>query len=170
MILQALKDYYKRKPDLAPPGWIDQKIDFAIVLKPSGDYNHLECLQEVKKSKKIPMPRLVPNIGKQAMKHTNSGTDANLLWDNAGFVLGVGKKGTLKLKSFYNTLKEWFPDSNDQGILAVQTFIENGLKDDAVFSAIINHGEYGQEIQSGKPAITFRLLGALKKNYLKVAR
>jgi CRISPR-associated protein Csd1 len=159
MILQSLKEYYDRNPDLPPPGWINQKLDFAIVLKSNGDFQQLECLQDVKKNKRIPMPRLVPNIGKQALKHTNSGTDANLLWDNSGFVLGVGKKGALKLESFYNALKEWFPDSNDQGILAVQTFIRNGLKNDAVFSPIINHDEYGQEIQSGKPAITFRLLG-----------
>jgi CRISPR-associated protein Csd1 len=158
MILQAIKEYYDRNPELAPPGWINQKLDFAIVLKPNGDFHQLECLQEIKKGKRVPMPRLVPNIGKQALKHTNSGTDANLLWDNTGFVLGVGKKGSIKLKSFSRTLKEWFPDSRDKGILAVQVFVENGLKNWEVFFPIINHNEYGQEIRSGSPSITFRLL------------
>ena len=41
----------------------------------------------------------LPAIGKQALKHTNTATDANLLWDNASFVLGIGKKGRKKLAS-----------------------------------------------------------------------
>jgi CRISPR-associated protein Csd1 len=164
MILQALKEYYDRKvadpeSEMPPSGWIKQKLDFVIVIKDNSDFYQLECLQEVKKGKRIPMPRLVPNIGKQALKHTNSGKDANLLWDNTGFVLGVGKKGRTKLESFFQTLKEWFPHPDDQGIFAVQLFIENGLKNPDLFSPMINHDEYGQEIQTGSPVITFRLLG-----------
>jgi len=159
MILQTLKEYYDRNPEMAPPGWINNKLDFTIVLKPNGDFLQLECMQEIKKGKRIPMPRLVPNIGKQALKHTNSGKDANLLWDNAGFVLGIGKNGRIKLESFFQTLREWFPDPDDQGILAVQRFIENGLKNPDIFSPIVNHDEYGQEIQTGSPNITFRLAG-----------
>jgi len=159
MILQALKEYYDRNPEMPPSGWINNKLDFTITLKPNGDFLQLECMQEIKKGKRIPMPKLVPNIGKQALKHTNSGKDANLLWDNAGFVLGIGKKGRIKLESFFQTLREWFPDPEDQGILAVQRFIENGLRNPDIFSPIVNHDEYGQEIQTGSPNITFRLAG-----------
>jgi CRISPR-associated protein Csd1 len=158
MILQTLKEYYHRNPVLPPTGWIIQKLDFMIILKSDGTFHQIECLQEIKNGKKTSLPRLVPNIGKQALKHTNSGIDANLLWDNTGFAIGAGKKGNTKLESFYRTLKKWFPYSNDVGILAVQTFIENGLKNGEVFSPIINHADYGQEIQTGNPTITFRLL------------
>lgn len=159
MILQALKEYYNRNPDLAPPGWIKQKLDFVIVLKSNGDYLQLNCLQEIIKGKKVPPFKMVPNIGKQALKHTNSGKDANLLWDNAGFVLGVGKKGKIKLESFLQTLGEWLPVTDDQGIAAVRRFIENGLKNPDGFSPIINHPEYGEEIQTGSPNITFKIAG-----------
>ena len=157
MILQALKEYYDRNDDLAPPGWIKQKMDFVIVLQTDGSFLQLNCLQETIKRKKVPPFKTVPNIGKQAMKHTNSGKDANLLWDNAGFVLGVGKKGKIKLESFLQTLREWFPEPDDQGIAAVRRFIENGLKNLDSFSPIINHPEYGEEIQTGSPNITFKI-------------
>jgi CRISPR-associated protein Csd1 len=159
MILKALKEYYDRKTDLAPPGWIKQKMDFVIVLKPNGDFLQLNCLQENIKGKKASPLKMVPNIGKQALKHANSGKDANLLWDNAGFVLGVGKNGRMRLENFLKTLRNWFPVTNDQGIAAVQRFIENGLDDPNSFSPIINHPEYGEEIQTGSPNITFKIAG-----------
>lgn len=93
MILQALKEYYDRKGNELPSaGWIDKGIDYVIVLKADGTYQQIECLQEIQKGKVISFPSIVPNIGKQALKHSNSGIDANLLWDNSAFVLGVTSK------------------------------------------------------------------------------
>ncbi|HQO65930.1 MAG TPA: type I-C CRISPR-associated protein Cas8c/Csd1, partial [Spirochaetales bacterium] len=85
MILQALKEYYDRKaadPEsgVAPEGWIQSGIDFVIELSTDGNFLGIQCLQEQGGKRKIPKPMLVPNIGKQAVKHTNSGKDANLLW------------------------------------------------------------------------------------------
>jgi CRISPR-associated protein Csd1 len=100
VILQALKEYYDRKPDLAPAGWIRQRIDYVIVLDETGGFQNVISMQETKGGKTEGFPCLVPNIGKQALKHTNTGMDANLLWDNANFVLGIGNKGKKKIESF----------------------------------------------------------------------
>lgn len=159
MILQALKKYYDRKPDLPSLGWIKQKIDYVMVLSPNGDFVQLNCLQETENGKKVSPHSVVPNIGKQALKHTNSGKDANLLWDNAAFVFGIGKKGRVKLESFIQTLRKWFPVADDQGIFAVKLFLESGLRDSNSFLPIIDHSEYGEEIQTGNPNITFKIAG-----------
>src|SRR6185437_8131357 len=90
---------------------------------------------------------------------TMSGKDANLLWDNATFVLGLGKNGNTKLASFISAIKERLGDLNDPAIKAVLTFLENGQHDSANFSPVIQHSEYGEEIGEGRASLTFQLLG-----------
>ncbi|MBU0715445.1 MAG: type I-C CRISPR-associated protein Cas8c/Csd1 [Verrucomicrobia bacterium] len=160
MILQALKEYYDRKPgELSPIGWIRQKIDYAIILTKEGHLQQLDCLQELKDGKRESFPCHVPNIGKQALKHTNSGIDANLLWDNAAFVLGVGKNGDKKLASFIETIKQWLGEVNDQTISAVLCFLKAGKANPGVFAPITKHPDFGEDIASGRPTMTFRLFG-----------
>lgn len=163
MILQALKGYYDRKaqdPDsaLAPEGWIEKGIDFVIVLEKDGRVANVECLQTREGKRKIPKPDFVPYIGKQAIKHTNSGRDANLLWDNSSFVLGLGNKGNIKIASFLEAIDARL-STEDDGVKAVRSFIIKGIDDPAFFESILQHSSYGEEIASGFPNVTFRLSG-----------
>lgn len=93
MILQALKEYYDRKAadpesNIAPEGWEKKEIPFIIVLDSSGSLICIEDTREGEGKKKRAKTFLVP----QAVKKT-SGIAANLLWDVAGYVFGVVKKG-----------------------------------------------------------------------------
>jgi CRISPR-associated protein Csd1 len=159
MILQALKEYYDRKPNLAPPGWIRQRIDYVIVLDDTGGFKHLDPMQETRDGRTEGLPCLVPNIGKQALKHTNSGTDANLLWDNAGFVLGIGNKGKMKIESFIKAIDDRFPSTQETGLKAVLAFLKAGIKDRAILAPITENLQFGEAIKTGRANMTFRLLG-----------
>lgn len=166
MILQALKEYYDRKaadPDsgIAPPGWIAQRIDYMITIDEAGNMvGGLERLREKRGGKKeTGWPCLVPNIGKQALKHSNSGKDANLLWDNCGFVLGVGKNGEMKQQAFLETTKEFAFRVSDAGVNAICLFIEQAIKDKLFLKPIIQHPEWSEEIQTKNPTIAFHLSG-----------
>ena len=160
MILQSLKEYYDRKGnDLPHVGWIEKGIDYAIVLKVDGAFQQIDCLQETENGKAIPSMNIVPNIGKQALKHTNSHVDANLLWDNSAFVLGVGSKGEKKLNSFVDTIKLWLGDIDDDGVSTVISFLSFAKLSREFLLPILEHPEYGESIRSGNPIITFRLLG-----------
>ncbi len=94
MILNALVGYYERAEDVPREGWIRRGVDYVVVLDEQGECVNIETLGEQKNGKTTGRERLVPAIGKQGMKHNNSGKDANLLWDNASFVLGRGKRAT----------------------------------------------------------------------------
>jgi len=92
VILQALKEYYDRKatdPDsgIAPAGWERKEIPFIIVLNRKGDFVQIEDTREGVGKKKRARSFVVP----QAVKKT-SGIAANLLWDVAGYVLGIDTK------------------------------------------------------------------------------
>jgi CRISPR-associated protein Csd1 len=168
MILQALKEYYDRKvadPEsgIAPEGWIQGGIDFLIELDSEGEYLGLHSLQDKEGKKTVPKSILVPNIGKQAMKHAMNGKDANLLWDNSSFVLGLGDKGDLKLESMIQAIEEWIGEGKDAGVDAVLSFLRRGLKNRKHFSALMNDREYGEELASGKPKLSFHIQGSRHK-------
>lgn len=92
MILQALYDYYQRKQadpeDALPPfGFEWKEIPFIIELDATGQLVQIEDTREREDRKKQARSFLVP----QAVKKT-SGIAANLLWDNAEYVLGIPRK------------------------------------------------------------------------------
>jgi len=138
MILQALTQYYERKSEsesgaLPPLGWLNLPVDYILEIDKSGALSQVVPCFEVdgkrRKRKEFPLPA----IGKQAIKHTNAGNDPNLLWDNAGFLLGVAdadateaekEKAQTKLSHFMSLLKVVFERSNDEGIQAVFGFYE----------------------------------------------
>ena len=160
MILQALKEYYDRKSgDLPPIGWMAKGIDYAITLDGDGVYKQIECLQEMRSGKSEPYPSIVPCIGKQALKHTNAGNDANLLWDNSAFVLGLGNKGDKKRDSFRHTIDLWLNGISDEGVQAVLTFLRSVTANSSVLSPIIHHPNFGEDLRSENPVLAFRLLG-----------
>lgn len=163
MILQALKEYYDRKAEageIAPEGWVQGGIDFLIELDSSGNYLGLSSLQELDGKKRIAKSMLVPSIGKQAMKHTNSGKDANLLWDNASFVLGLGDKGDARLQSMIEAIEVWIGKGKDTEIDAITNFLGKGLSDRSTFSPIITHSEYGETLAQGQAKLSFHIKGS----------
>jgi len=110
MILQALKEYYDRKAadpksNIAPPGWGKKAIPFIIVLDEQGNFISIEDTREGDGKKKIAKEFVVPQAVKKA-----SGILANLLWDAAGYVLGVDLKKTGKQekqkKAFIDKVKD----------------------------------------------------------------
>ena len=162
MILQALNDYYKRATDaggseIAPVGWIRKPIDFVVVIDPHGHPVAVQCRQIFEKGKRKPgKAELLPNIGKQAQKHTNSGTDANLLWDNAAFALGYGKDGQKKLTSFLGTISSWLSEHND-AVQALTSFLRAQLQSRDTLEKTITSAEDLEALRSGSPLVTFAL-------------
>lgn len=163
MILQALYEYYQRKaadPDsgIAPEGFVGKKIDFVVVLTADGSYVRVDSLQQPKGKKFEGKEFFVPEIGKQSEKHANAGNDANLLWDNSGFVFGIGNNAEKKRISFLETILKYYPyPPND--VQAVINFLSAQYSKDKPFEQLINHQEYSESIISGQPNITFRIDG-----------
>jgi CRISPR-associated protein Csd1 len=89
MILQSLYDYYQRKaadPEsgIAPEGWEWKEIPFIAVLDAEGNLLRIDPTSEGEGKNKRAKRFLVPQGVKKA-----SGIAANLLWDAAGYVLGI---------------------------------------------------------------------------------
>ncbi len=161
MILQALSAYYERHGGLPRPGWTNRGVDYLIVLEPDGNCTNIETLFELEKNKAKARSMLLPAIGKQAAKHTNSGKDANLLWDNASFVLGRGKKGTTKLRSFIDTLEDWFASSNLAEISAVISFCRQ-LQNNCGADELLERFKLTEDFAKRDPVLAFKMRGDLE--------
>jgi len=160
MILQALKEYYDRKAEegaIARDGWIRVGIDFLIELDLAGNIQGIADLRELAGKKYVSRQLDVPNIGKQALKHTNSGKDANLLWDNAKFVFGLGDKGNLHLQSMIEAIDTWLGKTDDIGVNAVRKFFIKGLENRQHFEPALFHSEYGELLKEGNAKVSFRI-------------
>lgn len=163
MILKALADYYERMLndpdcDVAPPGWFHGKIDYAIVIDQAGNFKAIRSLQTEQNGRFVGRKTLLPFIGKQALKHANSGEDANLLWDNATFVLGLGKKGDTKIGSFISTLEAKVGDLQDEAIYALIKYMKTEEEDAPASMKMLSHPEYGEEISEGRVSVTFQFV------------
>lgn len=163
MILQALVDYYDRKralpdSDIAPPGWIRRPIDYVVVLDDGGTCVNLLAQFKQEGAKRIAQAMLVPSVGKQALKHTISGKDANLLWDNASFALGTTERGPDKLRCFLTTIDAHFPDTTDAGLVAVKLFCLSLLADATRLPALIDRFQVRDDFDKRNPVIAFQLL------------
>jgi len=164
MILTALAEYYQRLADdpnveIAPFGWFQGRLDFLVKLNKEGEFVSLQNLKRREGKKSFGRPTLLPSIGKQSLKHTNSGKDANLLWDNSSFVFGLGNKGAIKLDSFISVLRDNLAYPDDLGVTAVLRFLERAKDEPSVFYPILEHPEFGKEISEGRANVTFALDG-----------
>lgn len=164
MILQELVRYYDRQralpdSDIAPPGWVRRPLDYLLVLKPDGECINLIPQFIVEKDKRVSRSALLPAIGKQALKHTNSGKDANLLWDNASFALGWGDERGTKLTSFAETIAQFMGNVQDDGVSAVTRFLA-GVKSqpDFVRNLVERFGVLA-DFEQRDPILAFQLLG-----------
>ena len=159
MILQALHNYYDRKsadPEsgLAQPGFEWKEIPFVIELEARGNPIQIEDTREGEGKKKRARSFLVP----QGVKKT-SGVAANLLWDNAAYVLGVDTKGKPKRveeqrQAFIAKIESLSTAGrNDIGVQAVLNFLRQASPD-----SLSRHVEW-EEIAETVPNLTFRLQG-----------
>lgn len=170
MILQALNAYYERSGELPREGWIRRGVDYIVVLDANGICTHIESAGEIKKGKTVPREMLVPAIGKQAMKHTMSGNDANLLWDNASFSLGSGKKGVQKLASFLDTLRDWLKGCDqDAGVKAVQRFCESLQTNPDSLGDLLKRFHLNDEFSKRNPVLVFRLVDDIEEVHARSA-
>lgn len=158
MILQALNRYYERAENMPREGWVRRGVDYVIVLNNQGHCVNIELIGEQKKGKTVPREMLVPSIGKQAMKHTNSGNDANLLWDNASFVFGTGNKGVEKIGSFISTLRDWLGKIADEGVEAVVAFCIQLQSAPESVDALIARFLLQEDFDKRDPVLVFRLV------------
>jgi CRISPR-associated protein Csd1 len=169
MILQALNRYYERSEDMPREGWVRRGVDYILVLDEEGACINIEFAGEQKKGKNVPREMLVTAIGKQAMKHTNSGKDANLLWDNASFVFGTGNKGDIKLGSFIEALREWFGNLDDKGVKAVSRFCSSIQANTDSAAELIERFQLKEDFEKRDPVLIFRLVSDLEGVHLRPA-
>lgn len=124
MILQALYEYYRRKPELPQLGFEEKEIPFLVVLDERGRFVQIEDTRE-RDGKQTSAKRFVVP---QAVKRT-VGVAANLLWDNAAYVFGADKKGkperlaeqVLAFKQAISNLRV----EGDAGVTSVLRFLDS---------------------------------------------
>jgi CRISPR-associated protein Csd1 len=124
MILQALHDYYQRKPELPREGWMEKEIAFVAVIDEQGRCIGLNSMIEKVGKNWVGKTFLLPAIGPEALKHSMAGTDPNLLWDNVSFALGYGNNGKRKAWYFRRQVRDWFRGkTHDPAILGLRRFL-----------------------------------------------
>lgn len=161
MILQRLNEYYLRRQRSLNPqdrlpafGLEEKKIPFVIEIDVDGHLVNLADTRTIEGKKKTAQRFLVP----QGVKKT-SGVAANLLWDNAEYVLGIDIRGkrdrVAEQHAAFRARIEKLPETalTDAGIRAVLSFLNaldlSQFEDLPVWSDIL-------EIN---PVMTFRLHG-----------
>lgn len=160
MILQALVGYYRRKAAsdanaIAPEGWIRRPVDYFVVLSPEGLCIDIADNASQEGKRRVAKEELVPSIGKQSLKHTNSGKDANLLWDSAAFTLGYGDKGRQKQECFLAEIDNWFPDADDEALTALRLFLQS-TREEGALDELLNRFNLREAFEKREPVIAFR--------------
>lgn len=172
MILQSLHDYYVRKmsdPDpahrLPAPGLEEKEIPFILELAEDGRLAAIKDTRRIDGKKKIATRYRVP----QGVKKT-SAVAANLLWDNAEYVLGVpdakkladasakGKKDEYlaRLRDMRAAFKARILElpavsEQDDGLRAVVAFLEKDQTD------VLALQPAWSEIAETNPVLSFRM-------------
>jgi len=85
MILQSLKEYYDRKPELPREGWEIKEIPFLVLINPDGEFVGFEDTREAKGKKFRAKPFLVPSLGEKK----GAGIKSNLFWENIEYMFGI---------------------------------------------------------------------------------
>lgn len=164
MILQALYDYYERKPDLPRLGFETKPIPFVIEINAVGEFIQIEDTRKTEGKKKIPRNFLVP----QGEKKT-SGVAANFLWDNAEYVLGIPDADKLVERRAKNKEEEYLSRVREMhtaflAVIASRTTQDAALKAVLDFlgsadKARLEADPLWPEIRDTNPNLTFRLNG-----------
>ncbi|MBU1244009.1 type I-C CRISPR-associated protein Cas8c/Csd1 [Myxococcota bacterium] len=165
MILQALVEYFKRletEGKVVPPGFQRLEIPFLIELDREGRFMGLHDTREKVGKKLIGRAFQVPQ--EQSRTGRNGWMKANLLWDHAGYVLGVPKteepKDQEMAKRQHGTfcadvsaLADRFSD--DAGVQAVWRFLQ---KDD--YQELLSHPLWKECEKIAGCRLSFRLQGS----------
>lgn len=170
MILQALCDYYDRKPDLPRLGFETKAIPFVIEINAAGQFIQFEDTRPPEGTKRIGRNFVVPQGAKRA-----SNVAANTLWDNAEYVLGIpdtkklaDRKSKGKEEEYLARLKEM----HEAFVAEVRTYID-AVPEDSALQAVLHFLESTNkarmvtdplwpEILETNPVMTFRLNGDLE--------
>ena len=161
MILQRLAQYYDRlaqgdTASVPQEGYQKKPIPFIIVIDRKGCFLGIDDTREResknRRGRLFEIPHEVIRSGKNAWK------EANLLWDNEGYVLGFSANDSHKAKnqhkSFIQKVEGTFPNPKlDEGISALLTF----LKSDHL--AEIRKHKTWDDIREKGGNISFRLEG-----------
>lgn len=124
MILKALYDYYQRKlklGEIAPLGFEDTPIQFVVVIDKDGKLFALEDQRSAdgKDCRKYRLPRDV---------YATNNIEANLLWDNAGYVFGYLNENNInpkKLKSAKEKISKKFASFLGKVTVLTRTYPSN---------------------------------------------
>jgi CRISPR-associated protein Csd1 len=153
MILQALKEYYDRKPDLPRQGFEEKEIPYILTLKKDGTPVNLYSTYEGEEKKKRAKKVLVPQAVKRSV-----GIVSNLLWDNPEYALGVVLRGKPeRVAQQHQAFKDRIASLklDDEGLNAVRAFMAKENKGDI----LRNMGSAWEELLKSGLNITFQLLG-----------
>lgn len=148
MILQELVRYYERKlqeGEISIEGFESKEIPYLIEIDKDGNFIRFipTWLDEKKKrANKYTIPKAIVRA---------RGINANLLWDNAEYVLGIESKD--KQKDFIRKIQDFKELSNEKSLESVLTFLSNYKLSD------LKKDEHWIEIQENKPNLTFKLKG-----------
>ena len=166
MILQALNEYYKRKVEedgtaLAAFGFETKELPFVIELNQDGELIQIEDTREGTGKKKQAKSFMVP----KGVKKT-SGVVANLLWDNAEYVLGIDTKGKPERvekqhQAFIDKIEALSPEVKlDAGIRAVLRFFEQlsatQLEGLSIWEDLLTNPNLGFRLQSDVELVSAR--------------
>lgn len=176
MILQALSDYYRRKCDDPDPaqhlplfGLEQKEIPFILELSAEGELLQLRDTRELQGKKKVGRFFKVP-IG---IKKT-SGVAANLLWDNAEYVLGIPDAKKLedsKEKDKEGEYRERLKQMQAAFLAKIQALSATALQDTGIIAVLkflqSAHTERLEcqpvwgDVLATNPVLSFRLHGDL---------
>lgn len=168
MILQALHDYYARKPELPRDGFELKEIPFVIELEKDGRIVQIIDTREAQGRKKLARGFLVPQGAKKSVN-----ISANLLWGNAEYVLALPDIKKLAEQQKKGKEKEYrarLTEMRDAFIAEIQSLPAATLGDDGIIAVnqFLQHfdansveqwGEVGKEVVASNPNLTFRLRG-----------
>lgn len=154
MILQALKEYYDRKPSLPRVGFEVKEIPFVIVLDRQGIPVGIEETTEIVGKKKRAKSFLLP----QSVKRS-SGIASNILWDNPEYALGAALEGDQQRiedkHEAFKTQIESLGEVDDEGLRAVRAFLSRQDK----LERLKSFGESWQRLVESGSNVTFKLAG-----------
>jgi CRISPR-associated protein Csd1 len=157
MILQALKDYYDRRDDLAPEGFESKGIDYLIVVDQAGKFIDIEDNTEKDGKKTIAKKFVLPRS--ETRSGSKSYETAFLLWDHIGYVLGLAKKPDEKTPKQNAAFKNKIFNlpallKQDEGVAAVEKFYKSG---DEYNKAVERAKEKKCDQPQIAPNVSFRL-------------
>lgn len=160
MILKALYDYYQlKKKELPQFGRELKQIAFIIVIDVNGQFKRLEDQRRDKKTATVFL------VKKQVSR--TSAPQANFLYDNSSYVLGVSDKGTTEkelacFQVFKNSIEAIYNKQPDNSVLKALHLFYSGKDQKSVLSSItddVKWADFSRELNKKYSTFSFRIEG-----------